>query len=172
VAYGNGPIDQSVSASTVFDKETSLTAGYVYNESSGNLLDVTSNNNDGNVVGATQDQNGFVGKAYSFDGIDDYVDTGISGFEDENVSVFISITNSVLSENNTLFGFYDQQTTLNHFYIWIKAAYSQTAVGVGDNFVNYDELNDETEYNVVLVVDGTTAKYYVNGSEVGSFSFN
>lgn len=73
VAYGNGPSDQSVAASTVFDNETDLVAGYLFNETSGDLLDVTSNNNDGTVTGATQDATGIVDGAYSFDGTDDYI---------------------------------------------------------------------------------------------------
>ncbi|MFW6001922.1 MAG: DUF2341 domain-containing protein [archaeon] len=74
VTYGNGPSDQSVSASTVFDKESGLEAGYLFNETSGDLLDVTSNGNDGTVHGASQGESGIVGGAYSFDGSDDYVD--------------------------------------------------------------------------------------------------
>jgi hypothetical protein len=76
VAYGNGPSDQSVSASTVFDKESNLSAGYLYNEESGDALDITSNNNDATVSGVTQGEDGIVDGAYSFDGSDDYIDYG------------------------------------------------------------------------------------------------
>src|SRR6056297_636478 len=86
VAYGDGPSDQSVIASTVFDNETDLAAGYLFNESSGDLLDITSNNNDGTVYGATQGADGIVDGAYSFDGAGDYVRT------DQNVSMNLDDT--------------------------------------------------------------------------------
>ena len=75
IAYGNGPSDQSVVASTVFSKESDLERGYLFNEDSGGLLDVSGNNNDGTVYGATRGETGMVDGAYSFDGSDDYVDT-------------------------------------------------------------------------------------------------
>ena len=74
IAYGNGSSDQSVDAPTVFGKESGLAGGYLFNESSGNLLDISGNNNDGGVYGATQGAAGIVGGAYSFDGSDDYVE--------------------------------------------------------------------------------------------------
>lgn len=76
IAYGSGSSDQSVAASTVFDKEknnSNLVSGWLLNESSGDALDVTSNNNDGTVTGATQGATGIVDGAYDFDGIDDVV---------------------------------------------------------------------------------------------------
>ena len=73
IAYGDGPNDQSVVASTVFSKETDLAAGYLFNEETGDLLDVSGNNNDGTVHGATRGADGVVGGAYSFDGNDDYL---------------------------------------------------------------------------------------------------
>ena len=80
IAYGNGPSDQSVATSTVFSKETDLEAGYLFNEISGDLLDVSGNNIDGTVTGATQGATGIVDGAYSFDGNDDVVGlTGILG---------------------------------------------------------------------------------------------
>ena len=74
VAYGDGPSDQSVGASTVFGKETDLAAGYLFNESSGDLIDVSGNGEDGTVYGATQGVEGIVGGAYDFDGSDDHVE--------------------------------------------------------------------------------------------------
>lgn len=84
VAYGSGPSDQSVSSSTVFDKESNLEAGWALNESSGDALDLTSNNNDGTVNGATQGATGQVDGAYDFDGTDDEVNTGI----DQNAQTY------------------------------------------------------------------------------------
>src|SRR6056297_3018965 len=60
VAYGDGPSDQSVSASVVFDKEIYLDRGYLFNEASGDALDVTSNNNDGTVIGVTRGATGII----------------------------------------------------------------------------------------------------------------
>lgn len=74
IAYGDGPSDQSVSASTVFSKESDLEAAYLFNETSGDLIDVSGNGNNGTVHGATQGEEGVVGKAYEFNGDGDYVE--------------------------------------------------------------------------------------------------
>ena len=75
VAYGDGPSDQSVNASTVFDKESDLRGGWLLNETSGGALDVTSNNNDGTTNGGvTRGVNGAVDGAYDFDGTNDNVE--------------------------------------------------------------------------------------------------
>ena len=73
VAYGNGPGDQSSTRQTVFDQVTGLAAGYAFNETSGNALDLTSNNNHGTVNDATQGVPGVTGGGYSFDGSNDFV---------------------------------------------------------------------------------------------------
>ena len=87
IAYGNGPSDQSVNSSIVFDKESNLKAGYLFNEDSGDATDVTSNNYDATVSGAAQGQTGIVDGAYSYDGSDDKVNTG----EKDNLGVSNSV---------------------------------------------------------------------------------
>jgi len=57
-------------ASKIFDKESALRSGYLFNESSGDLIDIVSRN-PGTVNGATQGLIGVVGGAYDFDGTDD-----------------------------------------------------------------------------------------------------
>ncbi|MFP3910385.1 MAG: DUF2341 domain-containing protein, partial [Archaeoglobaceae archaeon] len=88
IAYGDGPSDQSVSSEMVFDKESDLEAGYLFNESSGDLLDVTSNNNNGTLNGGvTQGETGIVDGAYELNGSDGYIDTNIdSGDLDGDIS--------------------------------------------------------------------------------------
>lgn len=114
IAYGNGPNDQSVSSSTVFDKETDLIAGYLLNETSGDALDATSNNFDATVIGAAQGVTGQVGKCYSYDGLDDYNEnTGVGSYLNGMLDVsfcFWAKSNSIgndrpiFSCNTTSFG--------------------------------------------------------------------
>jgi len=47
-----------------------------YWEFEGNALDETTNDNDGTVSGATLTEEGYVGSAYEFDGVDNYINMG------------------------------------------------------------------------------------------------
>ncbi len=102
VAYGSGPSDQSVSpASIVFSKKTNIEAQYLFNESSGDLLDVSGNSYDGTIDGAAQGATGRVGGAYSFDGTDDgiYLPSFSNNFNDGNsggwaVSIWAKLNSS------------------------------------------------------------------------------
>jgi len=141
IVYGNGDSDQSVGASTVFDNETDLVAGYLFNESSGDLLDVTSNNNDGTVNGATQGEEGIVGDAYDFDGVDDWV--GIS--HDSSMDFGTS--------NFTVIIWFKSSSFVSGSRIFSKGGESRCAVKVDELFVFIvDDSNIKTPLS--LNVDG------------------
>jgi hypothetical protein len=75
VAYGNGTTDDSASYATVFDNESNLEIGYLFNEASSWFLDVTSNNNDINQINGapSRSESGIFGTAIGFDGVDDWI---------------------------------------------------------------------------------------------------
>lgn len=173
VAYGNGPSDQSVAASTVFDNETNLEAGYLYNESSGDLLDVTSNNNNGTLNGPTQGQNGIINGAYSFDGVDDAIDiSGLASQINNNTIGHISLwiyfntlddryfkcENSSTQEHLTLCG---RNNGYMHFF-------SEDSSGVNKLLVETDNIVFSTDqwYKIDIVQDGSAIEMYINGSPV------
>ena len=161
VAYGNGPSDQSVAASDVFDNETDLKAGYLFNESSGDLLDVSGNGNDGTVTGASQGGEGIVDGAYSFDGADDYVDLGnLLPNGDKTWTFWINFSNIGNREQHGSFG------VDKRFYFGIEHTSNNYLWGVNGKYKSQDPHNFEnnTWYYIALVLNGSEAKLYKNGS--------
>lgn len=175
IKYGNGLSDQSVVASTVFDKETNLQAGYLFNESSGDLLDVTSNNNDGTLYGGvTQGASGIVGGAYDFDGTDDYVtvpSTVLDAIETNNKFTFAASVNiDDLTSDRTIVGQMaapDQQVL-----IWMDSAGDGTGYSIyledvdGNTIIIGNNLNTasaNTWQRVVGTWDGSNLKIYSDG---------
>ena len=181
VAYGDGPSDQSVAASDVFDNETDLKAGYLFNESSGDLLDVTSNNNDGTVYGAARKAPGIVGGAYSFDGSDDFVDTGFAFTGTVSFSLwfywdlFESSTTRDFIGNRKSNPYYNRAFGIsNGEYRLICYDYSAGIKGITTNLSNsVAPSSGQTWIHVVGVIEDNgdgTANFtiYENGAEVAS----
>ena len=183
IAYGNGTSDQSVIASDVFDNETDLQAGYLFNESSGDLLDVTSNNNDGIVNGATQGVDGIVGDAYYFNGTDDYVDLSLdtpnnimnfSGNVDFSVSVWFktsAITDKRIITSDLSTGFYIR---LDNGGLEIEGGIVfKIDDGVNDAyFATTSAYNDGNWHKATLVVDSVNGLLigYIDGNQVNSMA--
>ncbi len=63
-----------------------------YYEFSGNAEDLSANGNDGLVIGAelTNDRNGILNEAYSFNGEDTYIERNAPSFINDSVGTFIS----------------------------------------------------------------------------------
>ena len=175
IAYGNGPSDQSVGADTVFDKETDLKAGYLFNESSGSLLDVTSNNNDGTVSGATRGATGIVDGAYSFDGSDDYVATSDYFPEEYTDEIFIEgwlYTNTNSSEQIIVShhkdGDYGYEPSLDgNGNIYIRTSPSSNNWNDTDTGFSY---STGTWFHIAIIVTSSNRYLYIDGSQVWSDS--
>ncbi len=184
IAYGNGPSDQSVIASTVFDKDTDLVSGWLLNETSGDALDVTSNNNDGTLNGGvTQGVTGQVDGAYDFDGEDDYInvgndssldigDSGALGFWGKLPVWNVNEESGGISDNIT----YPDDNTLYlsiHDSVGLHFRYGGT--NQDDKYLNYqssDSWADNSWHYMIATwynSGGTTyLKLYADGVEVAS----
>ncbi len=129
----------------------------------GNALDYSQNDNDGTVYGAVS-----TGTNYYFDGVDDYIDTGVYP-NDGNVT-FSYWWRYDSSKPDGVSGSNDGS---NHrFYI---GAYSSAKIwlGYGDAYAstwNYTFVNNEW-YMMTLTADGTTAKCYVNGVYINELPY-
>ena len=187
IAYGDGPSDQSVVASTVFDKETDLEAGYLFNESSGDLLDVTSNNNDGTLNGGvTQGETGIVDGAYSLDGNDDYVEfpnepawKELNG-KDLTARLLIKTTDTsshnqgVLGTYSTTFG--GPPSPNQSWEIHLSGGQLFGFIRINNNgkttetteTTKSSSIADGNPHLVEFVKSGTTITLYLDNSEVGS----
>ena len=165
IAYGNGPSDQSVAASTVFDKESNLQAGYLFNESSGDLLDVTSNNNDGTVYGATQGESGIVGGAYSLDGQDDYISLPNSL---GNVLKYKDWSTHILAKENSGNNGY-RFNVREHFDDEIRFTlegdvnFDDDSVGTSSVSPN-NALNDDSWHLQTVIIDSSQLSLYIDSN--------
>lgn len=123
VAYGDGPSDQSVSASTVFDKEdtnSDLVSGWALNEDSGDALDLTSNDNDGTVNGTNRSVSGIVNGAYEFEKSNgDNIDTGIEVPLEGSLSGWFKYDGNIDSYHDYYFG--NRKNTTSDWTISLKA---------------------------------------------------
>jgi len=80
--------------------EINLTAGLVsywaFDETSGTTATDSHGNNDGTISGATIDQIGKINKAYYFDGVDDYVTTGVGPSSSFTWSAWVDFETSTI----------------------------------------------------------------------------
>jgi len=158
---------------------TSLISYYKLDESSG-VADDAIENNDGTVSGAvTRDVTGKIGKAYNFtnsDGMVAIADGGDfsrnPGTQNFSVQAWIKLTSAGASWDSV---FMDRNTANSSLAFYIRTSTSPCKLSCGgaggDGGWRIDgdtTLSSATWYHVVLVVDGTTAKVYLNGSEDGS----
>jgi hypothetical protein len=138
----------------------------------GNANDDSGNGDTGSVSGATSVNTGQFGQAYDFNGSSDYIETAYyPSAAPASASVWVKF--SSVTGNRLFLGTHDED---NHrFYIGIKDtryffaagnSYKGWSSGVSHNF------STGTWYYIVLVLDGSTAHYYVDGAEVDSFSYS
>ena len=173
IAYGDGPSDQSVGASTVFDKESDLSLGYLLSESSGDAIDVTSNNNDGTVNSSPYGGTGIVDGAYDFDGNDDYIDSNYVLSGDDFTIAFWAKTPSV---NNEKTFFRERPTGDDSIYFRInidgtvdfRNKRNTNQIVLTDDPNSYDD--DTWHHFVFTSIRNGTAYLYIDGSNVDSDS--
>lgn len=95
--YGNPAVSTTQNASKVFFNPVS---GYFFDNANANDFNGI---NNGTVVGATFISSGYIGGAYSFDGINDYIDTGTQFFptasgQDVSFFAWVKTTNDTANK--------------------------------------------------------------------------
>jgi len=154
------------------DLSDGLIAYYPFN---GNANDESGNGNNGTINGATltTDRFGNTNCAYSFDGVNDYIDVGDIDIVDTPISIsswiFVSGKNgeyrAIVAKRGTG-GDYNYDLTVNSddgIYFGWSVGYSQNRIDTSD------ELDSSTWLHVVAVYsnDGVSApEIYVNGVDV------
>jgi len=159
--------------------EKGLVAYYPFN---GNANDESGNENHGTVNGATlvEDRDGNVDSAYSFDGVDDFINLGNNESLDipGSMTVTVSVRFSDLVKLQYILSDFDVAGWASQGGLRIE----QNKLGWyqgSDNTINQkiessvDQLS-EVWYEVAIIRNEATkmAKLYVNANEVGSVSYD
>jgi hypothetical protein len=157
----------------------------------GNANDESGNGNNGTVNGATitSDRFGNIGKAYNFDGLNDYIRTTYSGIIAQgarSISLWFNqdtiITGNMFqTHSKMILAGYGGNANYSNFTILINSANGGNKVGIDiQNSTNSSiNVNKDLWYHLVVTYDpsfGTnlnTCKYYVNGLQTAiTYSFN
>ncbi len=141
----------------------------------GNANDESGNGNHGTVNGATlsTDRFGNSGKAYSFDGVNDYIiANGTSQMQSSNLSISIWCKfDNVNSFTGTLITLGSSSSSLwGPYYNYLQPGFGfGTGLGCGGSFngLNYS-LNSNTWVNLTVIRQGNAINIYVNGSYLGT----
>jgi hypothetical protein len=145
---------------------------------SGNANDSTGNGHDGIAYGnpsITTDRFGNINSAYEFDGVDDYIDTySTFDYDSRSVSAWLNpndIIGSGGSSDNTLVNVALTQDDfkLRYGLLRIDIDNEKLKLWAGGAYGTYEFQPIEVDnwYHVVMVRNGDTTKYYVNGVFLG-----
>ena len=144
----------------------------------GNANDESGNGNNGTVNGATltTDRFGNANSAYSFDGVNDFVDVGNSffnnGWTNYSISCWIKATNLNTVGGNTImntiphggFALGYSYYSSNSFYHFKTSSNPGSAWDIfSHEYSNANNLNFNQFHNLTLTKEGLIYKYYVNG---------
>jgi hypothetical protein len=157
VLVGYWPLNES-SGSTAYDHSG--------NENHGAIND----GGDSTVPGAT----GILGQnAYSFDGSNDYVDTGNKFDQFSEISVSVWVLHDSLGTLDDIRSFVANHDDNTGIFMQTDGS-GGIRIGVGDgsnwNYVDSGEKGSNTWYHCVLAYDGSEVKAYIDGVKYGSTS--
>ena len=185
--FASGALEKSeIAFDTIIRRTMSIDDGLVsHYPFNGNANDESGNGNDGTVVGAvlTTDRFGNTDSAFSFDGVDNYVeipDDSIFDFNDKGFSLALWIktdaTTGKQSERDDIVGKGD--ATIEGFTISMRYNYPTFFIGDYLSCGGATELNDgiwhhlsgtrDDANNVVLYVDGKTESRCTNNENVNT----
>jgi gliding motility-associated-like protein len=167
---------------SVYSVNDSLVLCYLFN---GDANDLSGNNNHGSVNGAilTTDRFGVANSAYSFDGVDDYIEVAYSpSLKTQLISIsawaYPNNTNwTQLVTKRNWNNAYNEQYALDTRSINVKVGSNCSNPGVGWTSLNYPSMLPAGQWtHVVATYDGQSLKTYINGNlasnqSLGSFKF-
>jgi hypothetical protein len=151
----------------------------------GNAVDESINTNDGTVNGATliADRFGSNGKAYIFDGVDDYIDinnsTSLANVPDLSISAWVKLTNINTNDagivtkwffsnnivcNNSSFDSY-MMAIFNNSYISSTNVNTMAGNNVSSNLIYFDNVWHHLVFTHDQLIGG---KFYIDGSLVAT----
>lgn len=139
------------------------------------LSNVTVTNN-----GATVDNNGKIGKCYSFDGVDDYIQIPPMTLDLSCASICGWIKWRAFNSWSRMFDFQNSASgstgaigIANNGTSSTITVFGRTSSGVGlpDTDIGLSAVAN-TWYHIALILDNTTAKVYLNGTLTKTFTLN
>ena len=151
-----------------------------YYKFDGNTVDETGNGNDGTNYGATSTSSGKIGEAYSFDGVNDYMDTLYNQINNiKTISIWVKTTQNsglspILSSRNV------PTTTGIGIYLYnsdLRVGEAGDSVQVAKSFLGTN-INDGNWHNVVGIfntqssgqIDISNFDLYLDGIKLTSYS--
>ncbi len=151
-----------------------LVGYWTLNEKGNTTYDYSGNENTGVINGATL-TNGKSGGALSFDGVDDYVETGVTGFDSPTFTATVWAKGPGVSQSNTRIINYGDSTANNGGFIigedtdGVVRAYVDQGGGNWNQFFSDAGLIDDGNWHfLVITYDGTTAKLFVDNVKENS----
>jgi hypothetical protein len=165
--YGNNQAGTLSNFNEVFP---GLVAYYTFDEGSGSkAYDTTPYNNHGTIYGATW-VDGVIGKALSFDGVDDYVEvpdsTNLRGFSNLTILMWVKIPSGTgywgfvsKTERSNGWQFIKNYPTRPIFFEIFEGGSN-----IGSYAYSYSQIPENTWTQIGIVVEGLTWKFIINGT--------
>jgi hypothetical protein len=158
------------------DKDASLTSFYRFEEDGANLTDETGMRDSTNVWGnPTTYTTGDIYDSgyYNFDKVDDYIDLPNNfTFDDYTVCIWVQDDTPIAAEDRPLFGFSDAGSPFNIVQIERKTSLSLRFIPkyTTGSLTTFDRSHTGKAdwYMLCMLVDGTDAKFYADGSQLGA----
>lgn len=166
-AYATNSAGTAYGTSQSFTTLSSLTDGLVaYYPFNGNAIDESVNGNNGTVKGATltTDRSGNPNRAYSFDGVNDYIEINNSSSLNLTNALSISCWTVKISSSSA-------SSVISKDIPATDQGYRFDFLNEKGRFVKQGNTFDMTNlvysqniwYHTVIVIDGANLKYYING---------
>lgn len=158
------PIQAAPSIRPLTSLQDGLVAYYPFN---GNANDESGNGNDGTVMGATltTDQFGGPNSAYSFDGVNDYIDLGSQNIIDDSATFSVSFWANVTGGSDDGPTMIRLKGNTSEFqYVWRTNTFTGGRLYFGfrqfmgvvsnDNQYLFDNMKDEWHHHVIIYNSG------------------
>ena len=132
----------------------------------GNANDESGNGNNGTVNGATltTDRFGIANMAYSFDGVDDYIQTNYLGIPGSNSRSFsLWYFTNAFGQSQTLLSYGLDDISSNYINIWTSSSCTGLGLDISYSYKDYSNSVSIGQWNhYVFVIDNLTGTYLNN----------